>query len=86
MTHTIKLNERFCNAVYDGRKTFEIRLNDRGYQTGDLVKFIPIFDDMDKKYSHPIMNKTYEITYVLSGWGLEKDYVVFSIKEINNDG
>ena len=80
MLHELKLNERFCDAVYEGRKTFEVRNNDRAFQTGDLVKFIPVWDNGHEK-SHPVKNKTYEITYILSGWHIEQDYVVFAIKE-----
>lgn len=38
-THNLKLNIEFCEDVLRGKKTFEIRYNDRGYQTGDLIKF-----------------------------------------------
>jgi len=81
-THTIKLKEGFCDAVLEGRKTFEIRYNDRGYQTGDLVRFSPV-DSADRIVQHRIADKLYEITYVLSGWGIPDDYVVFAIKEWN---
>lgn len=87
MTHEIKLREEFCNAVYEGRKTFEIRKNDRGYQTGDYVRFIPVYGDYSQaRIPHPLKDKTYEITYILSGWGIPEDYVVFSIKEIKLEG
>ena len=82
MTHQIKLNEEFCDAVLDGRKTFEVRKNDRGYQTGDYIKFIPVYGQLGVEFSHPVQKKTYEITYILSGWGIPQDYVVFSIKEV----
>lgn len=32
--HNIKLSIEFCDAVLNGEKTFEIRENDRGYQSG----------------------------------------------------
>ena len=67
MTHKIKLRIDFCDAVLDGRKTFEIRENDRGYQTGDLVNFVPV-DKMGLEMPHPVTDKTYRITYLLNGW------------------
>lgn len=83
MIHKIKLNEKFCDAVLEKRKTFEIRKNDRGYQTGDYIQFIPIEDGCTLRcIEHPLKDKTYEITYMLNGWGLPSDYVVFSIKEV----
>lgn len=83
MTHEIKLLLDFCDAVMEGRKTFEVRKNDRGYQTGDFVKFIPVMKDGEtvKETAHPIMDRTYRITYVLNGWGLKDGYVAFAIAE-----
>lgn len=40
-THNLKLSVDFCGAVLNGEKTFEVRKNDRGFQTGDLIRFIP---------------------------------------------
>ena len=82
-THNIKLNIAFCDDVYSGIKPFEIRENDRGYQKGDHIKFIPYDSKIyPKTPEHPIANKKYEITYVLNGWGLKNGYIVFGIKEV----
>ena len=86
MTHTIKLQEQFCDAVLSGDKCFEVRYNDRNYKVGDYVRFIPIRPTKDGYIGlpHAVINKTYVITYVLSGWGLQDGYVAFGIKEVNN--
>lgn len=86
-THKIKLLHHFCDDVLSGEKCFEIRENDRGYQKGDHVKFIPydphaIAVNNSSVDNHPIKDKEYEITYVLNGWGLENGYVAFGIKEV----
>lgn len=78
--HLLKLNIDFCDAVFSGEKRFEIRENDRGFQRGDFVRFEPY--DPYKPVCHPIKEKTYMITYVLSGWGLKNGFVVFGIKEL----
>lgn len=87
--HELKLNLNFCDDVYTGTKNFEIRKNDRGFQTGDLIKFIPInpncirhCDGVIIPEIHKISSKIYKITYVLSGWGLKNGYVVFGIEEM----
>lgn len=77
MTHEIKLDYTFQDAVLSGEKNFEVRYNDRGYQKGDLVKFKL---NNRKNVEEPIDGKLFEITYVLSGWGIKEDYVVFGIK------
>lgn len=84
-THNIKLNIAFCDDVLSGRKPFEIRENDRGYQTGDRVKFTPVGANMPFDFKHGIQEKTYEITYVLNGWGLKNGYVVFGIREVKEN-
>ena len=85
--HTIKLQIGFCDAVLSGDKCFEIRKNDRGYQKGDYVQFIPIDTSsvgISEVY-HEVRNKVYLITYVLGGWGLPENYVVFGIKEAKDE-
>lgn len=79
-THFIKLNEKFCSAVLSGDKNFEIRKNDRGYQKGDFIRFVPIADDGTHMY-HPVSAEEYLITYVLNGYGLRDEYCVFGIKK-----
>ncbi len=78
--HKIKIFEEFADAIERGDKNFEIRENDRGYQKGDIVRF-DVRDKMGLVSFHHIDEKAYEITYVLSGWGLKEGYVAFGIKE-----
>lgn len=79
-THKLKLHIAFCDEVLSGEKSFEIRKNDRGYEKGDHIKFIPI--DNGIMTVHGISKKEYEITYILRGWGLRKGYVALAIREI----
>lgn len=79
--HNLKIRIEFCNSVLDGTKCFEVRENDRGFQKGDTVMFNPV-DKMGFHIPHEIETKVYEITYVLSGWGIKEGYVVFGIKEL----
>ena len=88
VTHELKLGWNFCDAVYSGRKTFELRKNDRGFQTGDRIRFTPIRfetnDAVDRYPPHPIQEKLYEITYILNGWGLTQDCVALAIREVTD--
>lgn len=87
MTHKIKIQKQFADEIAKGNKTFEVRKNDRAYQTGDNIIF-EVIDEDGNKYDgkdylkHSIDGKMYQITYVLSGWGIEKDYVVFSFYKV----
>lgn len=71
----------FENDILDGLKTFEIRENDRGFQKGDIIRFKVVDTRTNPIINHPIEDKTYEITYVLNGWGIKNGFVVFGIKE-----
>ena len=87
MIHDLKIDRRFADAIHEGRKTFEVRRNNRGFNAGDRVRFTVVkpgaafvlpCDD------HPLNGAVYRITYVLSGWGIEEGYVVFSITPDND--
>ena len=85
--HALKLREEFADAVEDGTKNFEVRVNDRGFQKGDLVQFrvVSALGTHISMYWE-LEEKLYEITYVISGWGLKNGYVAFGIKEVLEDG
>ena len=85
MIHTIKLREDFVDAILNGDKTFEVRLNDRGYQKGDTVKF-SVVTAFGFGFYHPVNDIEFEITYVLSGWGLKEGYVAFAIRRKEENG
>lgn len=93
MTYVIKLNIEFADAILDGDKNFEFRLNDRGYQKGDYVCFatagdyvyFATVDDFGVRTHHEIEKIRYQIAYALGGWGIENGYVVLGIKEADDD-
>ena len=74
--HDLKIKIEYFNAISSGKKTFELRKNDRGFEIGDLIQF-------------HILNKTpvrdlYVITYILKDvpeYGLDKDYCILGIKK-----
>ena len=81
--HEIKLRESFADAIFMGEKTFEVRWNDRNYKKGDYVIF-NIITDLTPPIliDHPLNTHVFEITYVLEGWGIEKGYCAFGIKDL----
>ena len=86
--HNLKLVERFADAVMSGEKNFEIRINDRGFQKGDLVQFHVISEDSNYDeiaIEHPVNDVYFEITYVLTGFVINKDYCVFGIRRDETD-
>ena len=79
--HNLKILRPFADGICFGHKKFEIRKNDRAYQTGDTLRFICI-DDKGNHVYHPINVSQYRITFLLNGWGLKNGYVALGIEEI----
>lgn len=80
MKHHLKIDRPFADAVVDGRKTFEVRRNDRGFNAGDFIEFQCVDGGVETK--HKINDRRYRITYVLSGHGLREAFVTFAIKDV----
>lgn len=77
--HAIKIKKKYFKAVLSGEKNFEIRKNDRDYQVGDIIHFVPVDDECGMIIPHN--PNAYKITYVFHGgeYGLEEGYCVFGI-------
>lgn len=82
MIHQIKIRTSFAKAILDGDKTFEIRENERGYQKGDILHFVPVDNCGIKDWGIDEFDAV--ISYVLSGWGLKNGYVALGIKVIRD--
>ena len=84
--HELKIKHEYLVEVVMGRKTFELRKNDRDYQVGDLIRFDieeSIFDSTRDIYIDK--DTLYKITYVLKDvpqYGLDKDYCILAIKRL----
>lgn len=76
MHHDLKIDESFFVAVLDGRKTFEIRFNDRGFQAGDTVSLL------ETRHTTYCTDRKIDvnITYVL-GLNQQPNWVVFAFKK-----
>lgn len=83
--HDLKTWPPFFDHVADGRKTFEVRRNDRGFQYGDtlLLREWNPHDAMTSNARHGYTGREcrVHIDYVLDGdWpGLKPGYVVLGI-------
>ena len=79
MTHNIKIQYPYADVIINRRKTFEVRLNDRVYNVGDTIQFRVMDGSIDMP--HKLNDEEYEITYVYSGLGIEKGFIVFGIRQ-----
>ena len=77
-THELKIKPEFAVAKIVGMKSFEIRLNDRDFQFGDIVKY----SCPDNSFINlAIKNRVYIITYI-TDYAQKDGYVVFADSEL----
>lgn len=76
--HQLKTIQPHFDDVLWGRKTFEIRKNDRNFKVGDYL-ILEKYNQETKQYEHGQV--VVEITHILKDYpAIDKDYVVLSIK------
>lgn len=85
-THELKAWPQYFQAVLDGRKTFEVRKNDRGFEVGDelhLVEFDPNPDPDEPNFSGRHLHA--RVTYVLVGgaFGVEAGHCVLGLAMVH---
>lgn len=77
LIHTLKLADKFWDAVKNGPKTFEIRKDDRHFEVGDTILFKHVGGS-----GHWVMGP-YRVTYILRSAdfpdGIRDGYVVMGI-------
>jgi ASC-1-like (ASCH) protein len=79
MIHELKIIPEYFQAIWDGKKPFEVRKNDRNYQVGDTVQ-LNEFDPKHQQYTGGCLYRT--ITYVLDNPDYVKDgFVIFGLGE-----
>lgn len=78
MEHRLKIMPEFYRAVVDGRKTFELRKDDRGFSVGDEL----VLREWDGA-SFTGGEYRCRIDYILKGYdGLDPDYAILGIVPI----
>ena len=75
--HHLRTWPRYFQAILDGRKNFEIRVNDRGFAEGDSL-CLEEWSPETQRYSGRIAEFT--IGFVVeSEWGLEQGICAFAL-------
>lgn len=81
--HVLKVDFKYANAILNGKKSFEVRKNDRNFMVGDEIVFKVLIDKgsyAGAEVAHPLNRIVYRIDYVLNNFeGLAQKYVAFSI-------
>ena len=88
-THELKIWPEFFNAVLHGEKTFDVRYNDRAYESGDILELREWDPAPDVQYTGRVLSRV--ITYVHHGLGpgqieplrgIVKGYCILGLKMI----
>lgn len=76
MRHDLKILPEYFNDVWEGKKTFEIRKNDRDYQVGD---FLVLKEWEGEEYTGSAI--VVEVTYIFDDAKYVKEgYVILGFK------
>ena len=73
MIHDLKIGPEYLHNLNTGLKKSEIRLNDRDYQRGDVLRFTGLTKCVCM----------FEITHIHSGRGMAENYVALSLKSVD---
>jgi len=85
MIHCLKIKQCYLIHILEGIKTFEVRKNDRDFQVGDTIQFIPLEDDNYNCFSVRLTIPDYRINYILSDFGgLQQSHVCMAITPIKD--
>lgn len=88
-THELKTIGRYFEAVERGEKTFEVRKNDRAFQTGDILKLVKVTDQGKYDCSWPDSPPTIyrRVSYLLQGgqFGIEPQYCVLGLTPVSEE-
>jgi hypothetical protein len=79
--HDLKTWPEYYDAVEDGRKTFELRKNDRNFRVGDVLH-LQRYDLENQTYTGAHLYRS--VTYLIEGesWGLAAGVCVMSLAKV----
>lgn len=78
--HQLKIEPKYIDAIFDGSKTFEIRKNDRDFQSGDNVTLTEI-----PRSDHAWPRSVTKTIGFLTDYEQKPGYVVFSLISESKD-
>ena len=83
MLHQLKIKQCYLCHILEGGKTFEIRKNDRDFQVGDTIRFLPLEDENYNVYKITSPLPSYRIIYFMSVFSvLQQNLVGLAITAI----
>ena len=80
MQHRLKTLSKYYKKVKSNEKPFEVRINDRPYQVGDILELAEI-DDVNYQYTGDVIKR--KVTYILDDpQYVIAGYVIMGLSEV----
>lgn len=80
--HNIKCWKEFFSDIKTGKKSFELRINDRNYEVGDTLH-LREYDSITGLYTGKDCFR--DIAYILGGHeGIKEGYIIMAIKHCDD--
>ena len=85
--HELKIHAPYFATISDGRKPFEARRDDRGFQTGEVLWLREYHPDRERTLRYSGNAEFARITYILRGgqFGVEVGHVIMGIEIIEDE-
>lgn len=85
--HELKTDSKVFALSWHGKKDWEIRLNDREFEVGDVLTLRETkFSGEEMSKGSPLEYTGYtidcKVTAIVSGYGLNENWVVISVKHL----
>lgn len=87
--HKLKCWPQYFKEIVEGRKTFEMRKNDRDYHVGDKL-LLQEYDPLNMSQPYSGKKQKVRVNYIVSGddvgfkYGLQPGYVCMSIEPVED--
>jgi hypothetical protein len=80
--HTLKTWPAYFDAILDGRKTYEIRVNDRDYKVGDIL-LLQEWNPIASRHTEREIRVL--VTYMTEGgdWGIPEGHCVMAVRPVS---
>ena len=84
MVHDLKIEQHYLIHILEGKKNFEVIKNDRDYQVGDRINFLPLESESESYNAYDVKKPIpkFIINYVHHGYGMENGFVILAIEAV----
>jgi len=79
--HELKTHKEYFNLILHGKKSWELRKDDRDFEPGDEL-LLREFDKLELNFTGRILHRKVDYIFKAGQFGLEDGYVIMSLSKI----